>query len=81
VILASYTNGGSPLGIAEANGYISPYLDGQYFTGQSIPASIWFTPFTAVIDLETMVVLGRDTFIMPLGTSGIMNHVQAAASD
>ena len=81
MILASYTNGGSPLGIEAADGYISPYLDGQYFTGQAIPANIWFNPFTAVIDLETMVVLGRDTFIMPLGTSGVLNHVQAAASD
>jgi hypothetical protein len=79
--MASYTDGGASQGIAAANGYISPYLDGQYFTGQALPVNIWFNPFTAVIDLETMVVLGRDTFIMPLGTGGVLNHVQAAASD
>lgn len=81
MILASYTDGGATQGIAAANGLISPYLDGQYFTGQALPANIWFNPFTAVIDLETMVVMARDTYLFPLGTGGVLDNVQAAAAD
>jgi len=46
--------------IANAYTYISPYFDGSYFTGQMPPISIPYTPFCAVIDLETMEVMDKD---------------------
>ena len=39
---------------------MSPYIDGSYFTGDKAPVSILGTPFTAVIDLETMMVINKD---------------------
>lgn len=59
-VFAVYIAGGPPLPIAEAFTYISPYFDGTYFTGTMPPISIAFTPYTAVIDMNTGTVIDMD---------------------
>jgi hypothetical protein len=81
VVFAAYTNGGYTMDIASAYPYISPYFDGQYFTGQSPPFYYPFVPYSAVVDMEDGTVIAMDTSTSYLSTTDILNAVQSANSD
>ena len=59
-VFAVYIDGGPPLPIAEAFTYISPYFAGTYFTGTMPSISVMYTPYTAVIDMNTGEVIAKD---------------------
>ena len=83
MVYAAYSNGSSDAPISTAASYISPYFNGSYWTGAGPPiyGSI-YTPFTAVIDLETMIVIDRDVDAPNyMSTTDIMNAVNQANSD
>ena len=83
MVYATYTNGSNDAPISTAASYISPYFNGSYWTGVRPPiyGSI-YTPFSAVIDLETMIVLDRDVDASNyMFISDIMNAVNQANSD
>ncbi len=83
MVYAAYTNGSSDAPISTAASYISPYFNGSYWTGVVPPiyGSI-YTPFSAVIDLETMIVLDRDVDASNyMFITDIMNAVNQANSD
>ena len=76
-VFAVYTNGGGPMSIAEAFPYISPYFEGTYFTGAMPPISISFTPYTAVIDMNTGEVIAKDTDTVYMTVNDILTAVGA----
>jgi hypothetical protein len=78
VIFAVYTNMGQPMAIEQAFEYIGPYVDGSYFTGQAPPISMPFTPYTAVLDMETMEVLDMETGSYYMTTADILTAVNGA---
>lgn len=69
--------------IETAYNYISPHLDGHYFTGQHPPVAIYATPFTAVIDLDDMVVVDKDMYSESymMGIEEVLAAVEEAAAD
>jgi hypothetical protein len=80
VVYAVYTNGSTDAPISTAASYISPYFNGSYWTGVRPPIyGTIYTPFTAVIDLETMIVIDRDVDSTNyMSTTDIMNAVNGA---
>ena len=63
--------------------HISNAFDGHYFTGEHPPVSIWATPFTAVVDLDDMVVVEKDMISEDymMSVEEIIQAVNAAAAD
>jgi len=47
-------------GMSETFSKISPYMKGSYFTGKQPSINIPYTPFVAVIDMETGKVIDKD---------------------
>jgi len=74
-------NNGADQPASEAYKVLSQYFKGSYFTGQLPPIQIAFTPFTAVIDLETMTVMFRATLLQPGTTQQLLNLANQAASN
>lgn len=56
-------------------------MKGQYVVGTVPPVQINFTPFTAVIDLDDGVVLGRDTYVKPLTIQQVLTKVEQASTN
>ena len=80
-VFAVYTQmQGANAAITTAAGYISPYISGGYWTGMR-PIFYQFTPFTAVVDMETGEVLIMDTYTAPLSTMAILDAATQANSD
>ncbi len=83
MVYAAYVDGSNDAPISTAASYISPYFDGSYWTG------VWpqmygtvYTPFTAVIDLETMIVIDCNVGTTDLmSTTDIMTAVNQANSN
>jgi hypothetical protein len=80
VVYAAYPNGSTSAPISTAATYISPYFNGSYWTGIRPPIyGTIYTPFSAVIDLETMIVLDRDVDSTNyMSITDIMNAVNGA---
>jgi len=85
VFFAVYTQGfgaqDAPIEVAYNS--ISPHLDGHYFTGNHPPVSIYATPFTAVIDLDDMVVVDKDMYTESymMTIDDVFAAVEEAAAD
>ncbi len=82
VILAVYTdeyNGNTPTDFAYAN--ISQYFEPDYVIGQLPPFQSNFSPFSAIIDLETMETVVRDKILSQLTPQRILNLLEQAAND
>ena len=79
--LGVYTQSGAQAPIATAYNNIHSYFQGSYFTGKAPPISYAFTPYSAVIDMQTGEVLAMDTQTSYLSTSQIMAAVNQANSD
>jgi hypothetical protein len=62
---------------------ISDHFDGHFFTGMHPPVSIWATPFTAVIDLDDMVVVNKDMISQDymMSVDDVLAAVEEAAAD
>jgi hypothetical protein len=80
-VLAVYTSGHTSVSITSAQGNISPYFDGGFWTGDKPPFFYPFTPYSAVIDMEDGKVLAMDTQSSYLSTGQILSAVQQANSD
>ena len=80
MVYAAYTNGSTDAPISTAASYISPYFNGSYWTGVRPPIyGTVYTPFSAVIDLETMIVIDRDVDSTNyMSITDIMNAVNGA---
>ena len=70
--------GASNITSAESYEYWLSYVSGHYFVGKQPPASIAAFPTTVIIDLETMVVINKDTYSE--GYSMTINDVMAAVN-
>ena len=78
---AVYVGGSGDISSQEAYTHISPYFTGDYFTGQWPPVNINFTPYSGVVDLETMKVMWAATFFNPGNPQQILDLVKQANSD
>jgi hypothetical protein len=85
VFFAVYTQGfgaqDAPIDVAFD--HISDHFDGHYFTGERPPVSIWATPFTAVLDLDDMVVVNKDMISEEymMSVDDVLAAVEEAAAD
>lgn len=70
-----------PGDVSGAYPYISPYFQGGYMTHQQAPINIPYTPFVAVIDLETGEALDMDLtmsdYMMPADVVTACNTANA----
>ncbi|MCP4605492.1 MAG: hypothetical protein GY847_34060 [Proteobacteria bacterium] len=76
-----YTSFYIPWSIENVYQKVGKFLKGSYFTGHKPPIDPGFNPFTAVIDMETMEVLGVDTMKDSLGLEGVLDLVHKANED
>jgi hypothetical protein len=80
-VFAVYTQAqGMNAAISVAASYISPYIDGGYWTGKR-PFFYSFTPFAAVVDMENGEVLAMDTYTAPLPAATLLNAATQANED
>lgn len=82
VVFAAFTNDYLEAAISVAHFHISQYFDGSYFTGEVPEFDYDYTPYTAVIDLETAEVIAKDDGMAGfLDLDDIMYAVNQAAGD
>ncbi|MCP4678982.1 MAG: hypothetical protein GY854_26525 [Deltaproteobacteria bacterium] len=64
----------------KAYNIVKNYLEPDYVTGAANvpPCNIQFSPFTMVVDLETMTVMGRDTMTVFLSPEQIIEMMNQA---
>jgi hypothetical protein len=83
VILATYYDpGAETIPVSQAAQYISPYMQGGFWSGQKPPASGFGIALLSVIDLETAVEVER--WIMTeadFSFDQIMPYIEAANAD
>jgi hypothetical protein len=80
-VFALYTQSqGMDASISMAANYISPYIQGGYWTGKR-SVSYQFTPIVAVIDMETGEVLAMDSYTAPLAPVAILDAATQANED
>ena len=82
ILACYYAAGAETIPIAEAAEYISPYIDGGYWSGQNPQASGFGIALLSVIDLETAVEVYRVIMTEPdFNFDDIMPYIEAANSD
>jgi hypothetical protein len=82
VVFAAFTANYLAAVISVAHFHISQYFDGSYFTGEVPEFYYAYTPYTAVIDLETVEVIAKDDGVGGfLDLDDIMYAVNQAAND
>ncbi|MCP4679681.1 MAG: hypothetical protein GY854_30155 [Deltaproteobacteria bacterium] len=82
VVLAVYTDNYDPNTPTEyAYSNISQFFEPDYVTGQLPPFQSNFSPFSAIIDLETMEPMMREGIFNQLTPQRILNLLEEAANN
>lgn len=82
ILACYYSAGDETIPITQAAEFISPYIDGGYWSGQKPQASGFGIALISVIDLETAVEVFRAIMTEPgFEFEEILPYVEAANAD